>query len=550
MSIHTPALLSCVYTSEQIQQMEKPLLENDVPLMQQASQSLAHFILSVIEHDYPNQQIQLVFLIGSGNNGADALYAATHIARQHPEMRNSIQVVLTSEKIHEEAFNAYSSIPNCTCMIVDNALKHTKTTILDNTEVINLKTLYKIAHRNNTILIDAITGIGVRGALQEPIAKIIASCQPEQNNPCIIACDIPSGLGINDASIPGEILPATYTLTFGALKPCCILPPANQYCGKIYVSDISLPLNQHKPYMRIADAALAASVLRQARANDTKYSRSVAGLITGSDTYPGAGILSAKACALSNIGMVRYFASASLQQMVLQTLPEVLCQPFDEHAHVQSWTVGSGVSAHDLLQQQSVAHVLRTCVNTCMPVCVDAGALDVIQPRSLSANMIITPHIGELARLLQRFGEHVSVEQIEQCPLFWAKKAHELTGANVLLKGATTIIVGNECDEILVNTHAPSQLATAGSGDVLAGIIGAMLAQQSDNTRITRAAAAAVFIHSMAAFYAANTHDVCNIFQYTDRIVDSDTKIGKPIIASDIVSHIPDVIQSIMNTML
>ena len=205
------------------------------------------------------------------------------------------------------------------------------------------------------------------------------------------------------------------------------------------------------------------------------------------------------------------------------------------------------------------------------PICVDAGGLDLL-PEHFPNHFVITPHAGELARLLSRLGEQVALADVLAAPLHWATRAHELTGATVLLKGASTIVVGegeSGRPHVLVSKSAPAWLATAGAGDVLAGILGSFLAQQDETLWADDAAlpadvaASAAYVHGFAAAIAAHAvpRESAGAHLFGSRSLqdeDGDEKetrpwlepvatVGRPIIASDVVAALPQTIERIIS---
>jgi hydroxyethylthiazole kinase-like uncharacterized protein yjeF len=257
---------------------------------------------------------------------------------------------------------------------------------------------------------------------------------------------------------------------------------------------------------------------------DHKYSRGVLGVITGSAQYPGAAVLTTAAASATGVGMVRFHSSSGLAHLVLHSTPSAVVQP----GKVAAWVVGSGINGKKysdfttwlrhrwfkLVQLQSV------------PTILDAGALHLAG--SLEQPTVITPHSGELAALLSARGVTVSAEAIEGDPKKWVQNAADTLGVTVLLKGSTTYVAN---DEVLIQLPvATPWLATAGSGDVLAGIIGALVATNyieilNDQHRLAEVAAASAFIHNQAAIAASK---------------------GGPINAPAIIAAIPAVIAKML----
>ncbi len=257
---------------------------------------------------------------------------------------------------------------------------------------------------------------------------------------------------------------------------------------------------------------------------DHKYSRGVLGVITGSAKYPGAAVLTTAAASATGVGMVRFHSSSGLAHLVLHSTPSAVVQP----GKVAAWVVGSGIDSKKysdfttwlrhrwfkLIRLQSV------------PTVLDAGALSLAG--SLEQPTVITPHSGELATLLTARGVQVTAEAIEGDPKKWVQNAADTLGVTVLLKGATTYVAN---DEILIQLPvATPWLATAGSGDVLAGILGALVATNAieilnDYNHLAHVAATAAFIHNQAAVKASG---------------------GAPINAEAIIAAIPETLARLL----
>lgn len=257
---------------------------------------------------------------------------------------------------------------------------------------------------------------------------------------------------------------------------------------------------------------------------DHKYSRGVLGLITGSAQFPGAAVLTTAAASATGIGMVRFHSSSGLAHLVLHSTPSAVVQP----GKVAAWLVGSGIDAKKYSD-------ITTCLRhrwfklvrlQSVPTVLDAGALYLAG--SLEQPTVITPHSGELSQLLTARGVQVSAEAIEGDPKKWVQIAADTLGVTVLLKGATTYVAN---DELLIQLPvATPWLATAGSGDVLAGILGALVATNAieilnDYNHLAHVAATASFIHAQAAARASN---------------------GGPINAEAIIEAVPNTIAQLL----
>ena len=257
---------------------------------------------------------------------------------------------------------------------------------------------------------------------------------------------------------------------------------------------------------------------------DHKYSRGVLGVITGSAKYPGAAVLTSSAASATGIGMIRFHSSSGLAHLVLHATPSVVVQP----GKVTAWLIGSGIEAK---KYSDITTWLRhrwfkLAKLQSVPTVLDAGALHLVG--SLEQPTLITPHSGELSKLLTARGVSVSAEAIEGNPKKWVQEAADTLGVTVLLKGATTYVAN---DTVLIELPiATPWLATAGTGDVLAGIIGALVATNTveilnDYNHLAYVAATGAFIHGRAAATASN---------------------GGPINAEAIIVAIPRVISQII----
>jgi hydroxyethylthiazole kinase-like uncharacterized protein yjeF len=257
---------------------------------------------------------------------------------------------------------------------------------------------------------------------------------------------------------------------------------------------------------------------------DHKYSRGVLGLITGSAQFPGAAVLTTSAASATGVGMLRFHSSSGLAHLVLHSTPSTVVQP----GKVAAWLVGSGIDSKKYAEFTTwLRHRWFKLIHLqSVPTVLDAGALSLAG--SLEQPTVITPHSGELSTLLSARGVQVSAEAIEGDPKKWVQIAAETLGVTVLLKGATTFVAN---DELLIQLPiATPWLATAGSGDVLAGILGALVATNAieilnDYNHLAYVAASAAFIHNQAAERASN---------------------GGPINAEAIVREIPAAIAKLL----
>ncbi|WP_210508629.1 ADP/ATP-dependent (S)-NAD(P)H-hydrate dehydratase [Naasia sp. SYSU D00057] len=255
---------------------------------------------------------------------------------------------------------------------------------------------------------------------------------------------------------------------------------------------------------------------------DDKYSRGVVGILTGSARYPGAAVLGVEGAARAGTGMIRYLGDEGAARFVLQRRPEAVTAP----GRVQAWVIGSGMDAEQ--RSGELREQIEAALSQGLPVVLDAGALDLA--RGTEGPTLVTPHAGELAKLLGDRGVEVERRAVEADGAGWAARAAELLGVTVLLKGSTTFVVRPDGSGHRLQA-GPAWLATAGSGDVLAGILGALAAARSDDlvadpARFARVAAAGAWLHGRAGERASG---------------------GGPLVALDIAEALPGAIAALLH---
>ncbi len=257
---------------------------------------------------------------------------------------------------------------------------------------------------------------------------------------------------------------------------------------------------------------------------DNKYSRGVLGVITGSARFPGAAVLTSASASATGVGMIRFHSNSGLAHLVLHSNPEVVVQP----GPVNAWLAGSGIESKRYSDFTTwLRHRWFTLIkNQSVPTILDAGALHLAG--KFSQPTLITPHAGELSRLLISRGLDVTSEAIEGDPKKWAVAASQYLGVVVLLKGSSTVVADGE--SLIELPKSSPWLATAGSGDVLAGIIGALAATNyieilNDRNRLSEIAASAAYIHNSSALLASR---------------------DAPISATKIIEFIPEAIRKIL----
>ncbi|MBD1544158.1 NAD(P)H-hydrate epimerase [Arthrobacter sp. IA7] len=441
------------YTGTQIREAEKPLLDSGMGavLMQRAARGMAN--AAIAELRSRGRRLygsSVVVLAGKGNNGGDGLFAAAHLAGRG--MRTT--AVLASATAHPDGLAAFRRAGGRVLALTDA----------------NAGELAALAGRADVVF-DALLGTGAQGGLRGATAELVSQLAASTRG-LVVACDVPSGVDADTGEAAGPVLPADITVTFGGAKAGLLADPGADFAGRVEVVRIGIEDSLPWPALRRLEAADLAVLLPRPSRRAHKYSRGVLGVVAGSPAYPGAAVLACRGALAAGVGMVRYVGPPEVADLIRHSCPEVVCSTGTvAETHVQGWLVGSGMDGKDEEEMQRV----RDAVDSGLPTVADAGALPVL-PDVLAPQVVLTPHAGELATLLQRLGADLDREAVEASTLAAVRRAAGLTEATVLLKGASTL-VASPYQDFYSQSEGTPWLATAGSGDVLAGIIGALLAQ-------------------------------------------------------------------------
>jgi hydroxyethylthiazole kinase-like uncharacterized protein yjeF len=458
-------------------------------LMRRAAAGLAAICASLLE---PVYGARVTVLAGGGDNGGDALYAGAMLAGRGAV----VTVVSPTGKVHEAGLKALRQVGG--------------------------RISAGLPEHDADLIIDGLLGIGGRGGLREPFATLARQTEllrQARRATTVVAVDLPSGIDADTGVVDGVAVTADVTVTFGAIKPGLLIDPGASHAGTVHLIDIGLSLDG-VPQAQAPQREDIAALLPRPTAESDKYRRGVVGLVAGSDRYAGAAVLATGGAIRGGAGMVRVVTAAVPAQAVRARWPEAVLTPvedLEQAGRVQAWVAGPGMGTTDDAARR-LAYVLGADV----PVLVDADGLtllaglrDALARRT--APTLITPHAGELARLL---GPGADAAAIEAHRLGYARRAAAELGVTVLLKGSTTVIATPDpAAPVLVNPTGTAWLATAGSGDVLSGLAGALLAE---GLPPEQAAIAAAYLHGLAGRLAAD---------------------GAPIGASDVVEALPDAIR-------
>lgn len=451
---------------EKVRAAEQALMARlpDGALMGRAAAGLASVCARALPQVYG---AAVVVLAGSGDNGGDALYAGVYLARRGAAVR----VLVAGSKVHEPGVAA---------------LREAGGRVVDEEAPVD----------DADLVIDGLVGIGGSGGLRDPHARLAA--RAGISGALVVAVDVPSGVDAGTGQVDGTAVRADITVTFGTYKPGLFVDPGASYAGVVELVDIGLGAELSEPDVAAAQADDVAARLPASGRELDKYRRGVVGVAAGSDTFVGAAVLTVGGAVSGGAGMVRFASTERPVEHALAQWPEVVttvAQRGDGDAvlaagRVQAWVAGPGMGTDD-----DAANVLGAVLSSDVPLLVDADGLTLLSERPAlldgrTAPTVLTPHAGELARLLGVERSDVEARRLE----FVRRAATEL-GAVVLLKGSTTL-VAEPGRPTLVNVTGTARLATAGTGDVLSGLAGTLLAGGLDPAD---AASTAAYLHGLAA---------------------------------------------------
>jgi hydroxyethylthiazole kinase-like uncharacterized protein yjeF len=426
---------------------------------------------------------RVVLLVGSGNNGGDALWAGAGLAGRGVR----VDALCLSDTVHVEGAEALRR--------AGGRLHRWSSSEPMHAELV----------ASADLVVDGILGIGGRGGLRAEAIDAVTSI----TDALVVAVDVPSGVDADTGRVDGVAVIADVTVTFGAVKPGLILSPGCEHSGFVQFVDIGLDFDGDA-VAAVLDADDVALWVPGPRDGDHKYSRGVVGVTAGSSSYPGAALLVTAAARHADVGMARYLDRGDGNaRMVVEQYPDVVVDgaPPAEQRRATAWACGSGFPG-DQVDALTVEAVLAADV----PVVLDAGALTIVAAEAdvrrriverAAAGLVtvLTPHDGEFARLAP------GVLDAAPSRLVAAQQCAAALQAVVVLKGPGTV-VADPGGEAFIDIEGTADLATAGSGDVLAGLMGGLLASawaahERDPSALLEAVASAVWLHGRAGRLAA-----------------------------------------------
>ena len=473
-------------------------------MMEQAGQSIANI---VIAHSH-YEKLNISAIIGKGNNGGDALIALAKLS----SLGYKTIAFLANSREADPLLDELSSAGGEIVVLADIKAEKFSSQLL-----------------KSDIFLDAFLGTGIVLPLRETAAKVLNQISNvlalSKESPLRIAIDCPSGMDVQSGELAPETMRADITICLAAVKVGMLTFPAFNYLGELFVGDIGLDdeIQQWKSVKRqIVDQNLIADTILDRASQSHKGTFGKTLIIAGSDEYPGAALLAAKAAGRSGVGLVSIAYQDDLQKMIAAQVPEATWvhlqnkKPFQETYN--SLLIGPGLNESAWVTLQ-IEELLKS--KALPKMVLDAYALRYLAnkkegPRAIKQLSILTPHPGEMAALTGLSSADIQKDRLQIAEEYAAKWGHI-----VVLKGALSIVAHPQGPSALIPIANPA-LATAGSGDVLAGIIAGLWAQ---GLEAFEAAFLGVWCHAQAAIHAAEHFS-------SDR----------GIIASDLLPYLPKIL--------
>ena len=482
-------------TSEQIRKHESEWIQKinsnwSLTLMEKAGSGLAETLL---EYSEP-----FLFVCGKGNNGGDGLVAARYLHN----LGKKVFLFFTSNE------SELSKDAKTNLTLIKDKIPCSKIQEQGDNDFIR-------ALNNANTIVDCILGIGSSKTLSpffEWIVKTINS-----SNKTIISCDIPTGINPDNGNVPSKAIKAKITVTFGYPKLGLVIYPAKKYSGTVKIVDIGLP-NIDTNIFLIDDSFVKENLPKRPEdANKGSFGRTF--LVAGSKKYPGAALLSAKAASTIGSGLTMMASPQEVFNQITPVTPEVIHVDFtlksilEESLKSNVMVVGPGLTI-----EKDIIDLVESIISSVnVPIVLDADGINAFAERKdflqkAKNHIILTPHQKEFARFLG-----ISVDELLKNKVNIVQDVAGELGCTIVLKGPATIIA-SKSREIYVSPFANAALAKGGTGDVLAGFIGGLIAQGL-NPKI--AACTAVYLHGKTAELVAQDKTVFSL------------------LPQDLISHLP-----------
>ncbi len=472
-------------------------------LMTHAAKEIFTYLLS---NRYLNSSEQILVVAGTGNNGGDALLTAFYIIEHG--LNPTIILIGKEEQQSEESLKAYHQLLEHNIVIK---------------RVDDRDSFHEFEHmfESSSLVIDGIFGIGlsrdVEGYHRDVIGAINGSFAK------VISIDIPSGLSADNGVELGQAIYADITLVMQNLKQGNLLNDAKDHTGRNIVLDIGILQTFFQEQQVLLDSSYLKNKIPRRKSNSHKYHFGHILTIGGNKGMMGAPLLSGLSALRTGAGLSGVLYRERLVKYIPNFYPDIMVNSYmgieeiPEILRKKSCVIfGPGLGTNDAVNKDVLSYLLSTEI----PLVVDADGLfylkQLLREYSERQNIVITPHYKEMANFLD-----VTVEEVAKEPVLFAKNIAHTFNVTVVLKGTCTLITNS--DETFFSNEGNAGLATAGTGDVLSGIIGALLGRGYSPLEASKIG---VLIHSKAAMYAQE-------------------KFGETsMMASDVITYISEVIKN------
>ncbi|GAB4432886.1 MAG: NAD(P)H-hydrate dehydratase [bacterium] len=505
-----------VVTSAEMKEIEKRAGEmgiSPILLMENAAIAVTSYILQVCG-DIRNKTFAV--LCGPGNNGGDGFAVARHLYNKGAVVK--VLFFVGKGKLTEETLANYDIVKKMGISLVE-------------VEELSSEVKNIIIHSN--FVVDAIFGTGLSRKVSGIFADTISFLNKQKKT--VFAVDIPSGINADTGEVMGEAVFAAHTVALGCYKFGHLLFPGRAYCGNVYQADISLPLFLVEKTAKCekVEEEKVKTLLRKRKANSHKGQYGHLVLVGGSPGKTGAIVMASKAAMRAGSGLATIVCPHSLNSCIENATLEVMTFPAGDINGYLSFAavelvkqflsekdavvIGPGLSANEITEEFFVSLMNGLAV----PLVIDADGINLLAKsisvlKNVASSVVLTPHIGEMARLINESRENVIKNSVAIARDFAVKE-----GVFLVLKSATTVFATPE-GEVFISTYGSAGMATAGTGDLLAGLLGGFLAQGYDTKS---AVLLGLVLHGVSGQLA------CNAL--------SDTAL----MATDILNYVPQVLK-------
>lgn len=500
-----------IVTSEQMRSIDRRAIERysipSIVLMENA----AIAVVSVIETKFPNADVVSI-VCGKGNNGGDGLAIARHLHNRH----RSVDVLLAVDSIDAIGGDV---------RVMYDAAKSSGVVIHTGSDDDAIDRWLARATTAD-LVVDALLGTGLSRPAEGAALSIIEGFR-ELRMP-VVAVDVPSGLDATHPDRDWPVVDADVTVTFALPKISTVFAPSNAHCGEVIVADISLPhaaIDEERLDLSLMTAGDTDVIIPRREVASHKGTHGHVGLVCGSEGRSGAAILAARGALRGGAGLVTVLTDAGTAQIVDAQSIESMSKAIDlddlrppDLERFDVVAIGSG-----LPDEERTYEFLRNLIAAIeKPMVLDAGAISAHRgaPERLAggAPKVLTPHPGELARLLG-----IETKEIQADRIRYVREAAKRTKAIVILKGHQTLVADPD-GEVSVNPTGHPAMATGGMGDVLTGLVAAFI---GGGIGRWDAARAGVFLHGLAGEIAAKEIGESGVLagEVADRIPAALTKV-------------------------